>query len=494
MIREEVELQFGVNNSRVPAGLAENIRAVEEYQTKLEARRNAIEIAGATKTSAQLRSIMKVREAERIAEIERVKLVQMAANAEISAQQKAMNDASFMVLGANRDRNAVRTIETSASGVGFFGMAKNAEKAGEELGKVGHAAGGFSTILRESAVLVREGLRGNFNRMLGSFSILAGAISAWAIPILAGVAAVDAASELMGGPGVYNTWKAFQEKNNSQAGTKEKFEDTADSLRQRVDLMRQAGILDKETADNYTSRLRKPTEENVGSILSATNKLMPKGGTDALAAIPEINRLRAEHNKNINGVNRDELSGTSLLDFDVAHQRSLKLDILAIDTTSLSLTEKQLLAGKTQLELDEADKNVAEDQKKLQEDKNDLIREQTKIQQEAALRISEIQQREMEKFMPTLDELAGHGAFGSQARTIQRTDRRIKREFESGNVAGAQSDIANRDKIYDSLAARGVVAERSEAREIKDLNKQMAIRLSQMGTKNSPIVIVPNMK
>lgn len=508
MIKEEVQLQLGADASKFFSGVnqasgymdswVEKVKNIESGYTgwwaKELSKRDALVIASNEKTTAALRASIAEKQAIQLVEIERVKLAQMAANAEIAAQQKSMNDSSFMVLGANKERNAVSTIETGASGIGWFG----AKKAADKVKKAGHAAGGFSTVLRESAVIVREGLRGNFTRMIGSFSILIEAIGAVAMAGLAVVGAADAVFELFGGNGIYRQvssyFKAKSYEKESGKDLEHKVGDASEIQSQRIDSMERAGLIDKKTAGDYRARLKQPGYESVSAVQIELNRIQGGRTVDQIADMPERQRLLDEAAKANKASQRDAMSPQDRLKSDANEWWSKKMALPARDDGSLKyaqdLLEVKRLEKIVTEEEAEATKTLTEEAQK----QKDLASEKTKIQQEAALRISEIQQREMEKFMPTLDELASHGSFGSQARAIQRTDRRIKREFESGNVAGAQSDIASRDKIYDSLAARGVVAERSEAREIKDLNKQMAIRLAQMGTKTSPLIIVPNMK
>ena len=118
----------------------------------------------------------------------------------------------------------------------------------------------------------------------------------------------------------------------------------------------------------------------------------------------------------------------------------------------------------------------------------ELAASEARIREMAAQEIKQVQHHEYEKFMPTLDELS-HSRFGSTATGVRRLDRRIKREFLRGDVAGAQKDIGARDKLYDSLVSKGVIAERSESREIRDINARMQIRLEKMGTEQQPLVM-----
>jgi hypothetical protein len=120
----------------------------------------------------------------------------------------------------------------------------------------------------------------------------------------------------------------------------------------------------------------------------------------------------------------------------------------------------------------------------VQEAEQKKQQEADQIRQRASREITNILQRAVERFMPSLDELAHHGGpFGGTARGIERMDNRIKREFIHGDVAGARKDIVARDRLYDSLAARGVLAERTEAREIKVIQERSLEELKAINTK-----------
>ena len=172
-----------------------------------------------------------------------------------------------------------------------------------------------------------------------------------------------------------------------------------------------------------------------------------------------------------------------------------KLDRDAVGYKEMN-NQLQKELNEADVDYNEADKRIKaakarEDQKAL-----DLAREQTQAISEAQLHANEIGQRHDESFMPTLQELAHSGGqFGSQARRALQDEKRAKRDYMHGNVSGAQADIADRDKIYDSLSGKGVVAESAESREIKQLNAQLAIHFKGMpGNLKNPAWIKPILK
>ena len=149
-------------NARRAALARENISAQIQAHEAFAAAKKGIDAQIAASEAARIaesRTLAVNLEAARLAEIERVKAAEISANAEIIAAEKARNDWHMQILGANKQRNATKTIETSASGVGWFGAGKAASGAGEAAEEI---AGGVNTRARsEIAVLFREFSRGN---------------------------------------------------------------------------------------------------------------------------------------------------------------------------------------------------------------------------------------------------------------------------------------------------------------------------------------------
>lgn len=179
-------------------------------------------------------------------------------------------------------------------------------------------------------------------------------------------------------------------------------------------------------------------------------------------------------------------------------------DANAIGKANLDIQEKTL-------ELEEARKEGVNGRMKaavaelaIEQDKLAILQVQTAQQQKqkeieeetnlAKIRMADIQQRDREKYMPTLEELSHGGRFGSQARRIGRLDRQIKRDYEFGHTGQADKDIAARNKIYDSLADRGVVSERSEAREIKEIQAKLGIHIANIAEGKATIKVKPELK
>jgi hypothetical protein len=473
MTREEVTLQFGTDTTQVPFGLDQATGYITQWEEKKKnvergytgwwagelAKREELEIASAKKVIAEKAAL------------------QAKYNEEFFANQAAQHQ----IAQGSIPSNLVRDAETA----GAAGVGARLARAGGKMAEEGVEHAAKAGALSEGFVIVREALRGNFSRMAGSISRFIGLISSAALAITAEIGIPLA---IIAGPSAYKAYRARQAAAESGKDLTEFQRGAGEQADTRIEALVRAGRLDPKTAEQYRKSLKNP--DAVSGVLSSLGKLMPKGGLDELLQEPEKKRLDEEHTKKMAEWKREDMTAGQRATEDMMRQSRIKSEMAYLDKDSVAYKQKQL-------ELDEAIRDGEKDAKEVAQQKTEQDKKQaelSKVKAESALRISEIHQHEAEKFLPTLEELAHHGIFGSQARSINRLDRRIKREFEHGDVSGANTDIGTRNKIYDSLAARGVLAERSEAREIRDLNKQMAIRLQAMGTPNSPMVITPKLK
>ncbi len=135
--------------------------------------------------------------------------------------------------------------------------------------------------------------------------------------------------------------------------------------------------------------------------------------------------------------------------------------------------------------------NILEIEHKISDLKRKAAEEQQQadeIRQHAAERIAELSKEEQERYMPTLKELHA-SRYGGQAAQIEMLERRAKRDYLRGDPAEARKDIAARDKIYDSLADKGIVAKRHEAREILDIQTQMRDALKHLASGDAAVKI-----
>jgi len=134
--------------------------------------------AGDAKTLAERQARSAAFEAARLAEIERVKEAQILANAEIIASEQRRNEKTLMmgrIYAGRQLGNGISPADMGQHAYGAFGP--NApENEGGGLGPGGKGGGSLSIMSREAMVMVREWLRGNWSRMLGSFTIFLNAM------------------------------------------------------------------------------------------------------------------------------------------------------------------------------------------------------------------------------------------------------------------------------------------------------------------------------
>ena len=82
---------------------------------------------------------------------------------------------------------------------------------------------------------------------------------------------------------------------------------------------------------------------------------------------------------------------------------------------------------------------------------------------QGAIRATSARRAEMEKFMPSLGELAQSGGpFARAAQSIEWLGQKAKMQFIQGNDIWAGQTITERNRRYDELAKRGIVPERQE--------------------------------
>lgn len=497
---------------RLAAAKAQAAGQIAEYQ-KYSVAREAI--------SAQITAFEETQAALRVAVAKAEATAQVAAFAKAAAARNAMSafSSAKMSIGqqiANAERGGLTVTEEIAAGSIPAGMAGGAAKleqeaqwaarlkaAGIEVEKGGHAMSTGARVWTESAVLMREGLRGNWSRMIGSFTILIGTIGSVVGVALAIVAAGDAVLELLGVNGIFrharDYMKARSEAAQSEKDLKKKVEETSEMASTRVEGLEKAGVITKKQAEEMRNRLKEnPTAEGVSGVLSDANRLMHGAGIkdfDQLEERPERNRILAEAAQKEKDDAREKMNDHDRQVADTNEWWDKKMK-LGQDDGSLKYAQDKLEVARLEHLVDEDIAKAKEKAAAADKAATDQARERTKLVADAQLHADEIQQRHDESFMPTLQELAhASGRYGSQARRALLDEKRAKRDYERGDVAGAHAEIAARDKIYQSLSGAGIIAESPESREIRDLNKQLQIHFAAMpGTVKQPAWIKPTLK
>lgn len=475
-LREEVLVALGIDNSAVEQGLGVNRNHFKEYLEYLKTderkysdwwntelkKREEMEIASSVRAASraiQARRLLRERETAR----------ELAANAEQAAANTVIGGGSMPAGWAERAaaQKAGRELEM---------------KAAEALKDAAGGAHGTAGAFRELMVVIREGTRGDFKRMFGSMTRLLGMLG-FSMTQMAGVAA----GVVEAGAIIYyalSTRKAAAQNDQSEKDLDKGAGTIAGRLKTEIANLEKAGKLSHETAKQYDTILNHPTMERNRVI---QDRLRALGGPITKHDAEAEARLDEEHRKKLAAYAREDMTTSERLTMDHFKALSLKGEMAKLDRTGLEYKQKQI-------ELDDAQRDILIDQKKLEEEKAQAAQkanEEQRVYDEAKLRMADMQQREREKFMPTLEELAHHGKFGAQARAILRLDRHIKRDYERGDTAGADHDIAARTKAYDSLADRGVLAERAERREVKELTAKMQMHIAAIASGKVVLPVKP---
>ena len=161
----------------------------------------------------------------------------------------------------------------------------------------------------------------------------------------------------------------------------------------------------------------------------------------------------------------------------VAHEKSLaRMDAEdEVEANAEKVAEEALKFQRGQTDKQIAEKQkVADAETKLYEKSMALTSRATEYKIKKDKEAADLKRQEIERFMPTLDKLRHSSKFGKDARHIKTLDREIERDFLKGDTQGAQSKIGQREKLYDSLADRGVVAQRSNRDKLENITERTA--------------------
>jgi hypothetical protein len=454
-------------------------------------------------------------DAQKKASLEYVAFWESALEKQAAAESKA-NDASLAKLEANLEAKAAATkvffeeqaaqyeIAQGSIGAGMLagGAAGKAERSGVSgvegalLG--GGAVGGGQYIigsraLRGGITAVRGALIGSWNYIIrGLVSAILG-IGIPALAVLAGVASVLGISELIGGPGVFKTLKAFKVKKASEASLKDNQKNVVDILKSEISTMKEHQILSPEDAQLYESFLKNPNQENLIRVFNAISPLIPKGGRNVLlekgfktqkerddVAIKSADEL-ADRAQKILDKKKDEKT----IEADIAEKTEyiffLKKNLAALDQNSLEYHQAhaRLLGYEVDLMNDQA--QIAKDLK----EQGFMVAgspELAKAQQEAHMRYmkGQIHAGEEEAQYPTVEELAGRG-WTERLNKLYGKGGRFDLGRGRGMYAGIAQDyeLAQKQQIWDREHGNIAMAEKDRQRMISDVTK-----LQQVGVAN----------
>lgn len=349
-----------------------------------------------------------------IAQEERYKLAKISITQQIAVAQKA---AAAEQAAAQQVANVEIAGGSGAADLIAGGLArKNAQQAARELemkaasAALSHESHRLAGIFRETGVLFREGIRGNFTKMIGSFTVLAGLIGSIAIPVILGLGAVLGISELIGGPGVWKTYKAIKGREESEKSLKEAREETGSEMSSRIEALHRAGRIDDKQLANYKRALKRG---DVDSVLNATNPLLREGSAEDQAkraeTEKEIDRIRKQSAENEFDAYRAGLPTQQRIWSLEIERHNVLNKMTRLRKDSLEYAQAEAEASKLHLDIEREKHNLAEDnRRKNEEDK----RKQDERDQQATDLSRRINQnmREMaqdQAVYPTIENLAG---------------------------------------------------------------------------------------
>ncbi len=395
------------------SSLAAGTEAMLTSQEAAAARQKAIwnrearaQVAAAEQANAEVLAI-EARRLEKQAELNRAWMAEQAAVAAAGAGSGGYGSGF-----KTAEQVALEGGEAAAGGAALAGAAKGTEEVAKE-------AHGFAGILRESAVILREGLRGNFTRMIGSATILAGLLGGWAVAIGTATAAIAAYP-------AYLYWKANKAAEDSQKSLEKTSQGAAGDLKKQVEDLAAAGILSKKDAAVLRKQLEDPTGDASGVlnvILAAgrVSKLTAKwGGRQELHDRAEAQRQNDQKQKELEGMTRHERTESEILT-DIANKRrdasEMELRLFRLDKA-----DTVYIKAKNQLLQDQIDlKKDLEELGKKEKERNqinlelmDLTKERKGIYHEAA---------DIDNESPTIAELAG-----------RRFMKNLAKEYGSGGI------------------------------------------------------------
>ena len=477
---EEFLMRMGFNADAVTRGttdmLARQRRASQEYVGFWQAamkEREISEIASAEKIAAERLAIEKVAAAQSFALYE----ANMANKKALDEAWMAERAAQLEIAGGS---GAFGSIESAAAGTA-------ASSAAGSLKSMAHEGGKFAGILRESSVLVREGMRGNFNRMIGSFSILAGMISGIVMPIVIGTAIVTGFSG-------YKTYKAYTESKESESDLKEKYQDLAGDLRSRVEAMKKTGVLSEKDADHYLKELKKPTYENVSDIQNVTNKLLAKQEkAEQIDAFDERIKKAQEEADAINEKERNAAEYGKDEQQRLKQNAYLKGQIAKLDKDSVESAHLQSIIAENNLQIEKDKVKVRQEIEKLQ-GKEENIRakmdaNKKKLSESAAEypALSDLAGRDWTKAFAAqygkggqFDLGLGNGPLAELAREATRAKYQQIWDRTYGNTAMAEQDRVRQMNALSKLSQYGAASPEQNMQLVAEQTRSMAIDLQSL--------------
>jgi hypothetical protein len=401
----------------------------------------------------------------------------MAAKAAASkAWLEEQSSQSAIGSGSGGVGSGFQTAEQKAAAGAEGGLTRNLE-AGAVGALAGEAAhmGSSAGIFRETAVIIREGFRKNWSRMVGSLSLLAQYAGLTATTIISSIPIIG--TGIAAAVGMVKAAKGMDDNRGDVRLNK----NVRSDLEKQIANLVAAGKLSPEAADAMGQALN----NGVTGIRSVQRDLAPllPNGFEKFETIDEkikkVDELAAREQKELDGMLAKKRAEKTL-EQDIADKTAaiafLKQNIAALDSNSLDSHEARERLVRAELDLQKDLTQQAEQQKQLAE--------KTAAWKKWSADAARVWMREQiaggmeEGVYPTLENLAGrlwterlnkrygqggfydlgrgNGAFAANAQDYLLAQKQQEYDRTYGNMGAAENDRQRMIAERDYLVSTGV--------------------------------------
>jgi hypothetical protein len=422
---EQMMIRMGYDAQAVALGTAKMLADQESAAAKVSA---------IWKKQAADQKMMSIREAEsleaRLLEIEVEGAARRNRARALLRQRAEVQDARRAVVNAE-----IAGGSGAFSWIGGINTAKKIEGAGEEAAKELH---GFSGIMRETAVIFREGLRGNFTRMIGSVSLLVGYIGAAAAAVTIPLAAI------VGLP-AYRTYKAFQGEKESAKSLEESQRGAGENYSAIIsDLVRAGRLTDKDK----TQLERQIKNGDIMGVMNRINPLLANGTAEeqakAVEQAREVSRIHQETMRNENEAQRETMGHFQRI-------QNLEYDRYKIWDKMTGLKKDSVEYAQAEQEASRLTVQIEREKRDLMQERKDLQKQYTDEQKQARKIQGAISQMGVADAVPTIEDLAG-----------ENFTRRLGKLYGKGGAY----DLAAGDGPFAADAQQAMLAKKQEQWDI----------------------------
>jgi hypothetical protein len=425
--------------------------AAEKLAAEQLAIEKALDKAKLETHAANQASLLKVT-AARLAEETAAAKAQAVANAEIAAGSGMFGAAEAAVGGA---------VGAVAGGYVFNEAGKLISaggKAVKELETAGKEAHGLGAMLRETAVIFREFMRGNYTRMIGSVTRLiefaGAAVGALAVPFFS----VLAGTAIITGPSAWRAYKARKAAAQSDKDVAEKDKYEGELLKKRVEDLHRAGLITDQQATAYQEQIHNGQNAQVAI---ATDPLLKNGtaGEQVKKAeeAREVARIQNEAAKAQDEANMENEKPQEKYNSHLLQRMQLERDMNGMRRDSVDYAKAEVEYARLTKEIGEDLKNLEKEKADAAQKKKEHDREALEIQKQYNQNANELvrKQAEIDNIgfaAPTIAQLAGRGYSARLGRAYGRGGRY---DLENGRGPfghlAREAELAEKQQMWDLI-------------------------------------------